>query len=95
MTRNDGRVNPGTMQIRAFALLLILLVMLACRPAPQSSERGVIAKYQFDEGAGQTVRDSSGNKHDGVIVGDAKWVDGLNGKAILFTGLNRVTVDHV
>src|SRR2546426_422563 len=33
-----------------------------------------LALYHFDEGAGDVLNDSSGNKHHGKIVG-AKWVN--------------------
>jgi hypothetical protein len=80
------------MRIQVFALLFIASAMLGFQSVLATSEKGVIAKYEFDEGAGQPVADSSGNNHDGVIVGDVKWVDGLYGKALLFDGLNRVTI---
>ena len=35
-----------------------------------------MALYHFDEGSGDVLHDSSGNGHDGKIVG-AKWVKGL------------------
>ena len=34
-----------------------------------------MALYHFDEGSGDVLQDSSGNGHDGKIVG-AKWVEG-------------------
>jgi serine/threonine protein kinase len=36
-----------------------------------------LALYHFDEGAGDVLKDSSGNGHDGKIVG-AKWVPGID-----------------
>jgi len=32
--------------------------------------------WLFDEGNGKTVRDASGNGHDGDIVGAVEWADG-------------------
>jgi tRNA A-37 threonylcarbamoyl transferase component Bud32 len=37
------------------------------------SDNKTLALYHFDEGTGDVLRDSSGNKHDGKIVG-ATWV---------------------
>jgi len=42
--------------------------------------------WLFDEGAGKTVKDSSGNGNDGEIIGDLNWVDGKFGKALEFPG---------
>ena len=53
---------------------------------------GPVAKYTFDEGSGSRVADSSGNHNDGAVVGAARWVDGMRGKALLFDGVNRVSI---
>lgn len=37
------------------------------------SDQHTLALYHFDEGEGNVLKDSSGNKHDGKIVG-ARWV---------------------
>ncbi|MFQ6044048.1 MAG: LamG-like jellyroll fold domain-containing protein, partial [Candidatus Poribacteria bacterium] len=52
--------------------------------------------WLFDEGAGKTVGDSSGNGNDGDIIGDLKWVDGKFGKALEFPGesLNLVQIPN-
>src|SRR5262245_43500555 len=41
-------------------------------------DKDTLALYQFDEGAGDVLTDSSGNGHHGKIVG-AKWVPGIAG----------------
>ncbi len=38
-----------------------------------SADKNTLALYHFDEGTGTVLKDSSGNGHDGKIVG-AKWV---------------------
>jgi hypothetical protein len=55
---------------------------------------GLVAAYSFDEGAGSTVTDMSGNGHTGTING-AVWVTGGRfGQALSFDGTNDwVTVD--
>ena len=37
------------------------------------ADADTMALYHFDEGAGDVARDSSGNGHDGKIIG-ARWV---------------------
>jgi hypothetical protein len=41
--------------------------------APLTADGRTIALYRFDEGCGDVLNDSSGNRHHGKIVG-AKWV---------------------
>ncbi len=38
-----------------------------------TADKDTVALYNFDEGSGDTLKDSSGNKHHGKIIG-AKWV---------------------
>ncbi len=47
-------------------------------------DKDTLALYHFDEGSSDVLHDSSGNKHDGKIVG-AKWVkaDGMQIKELL------------
>ena len=47
---------------------------------------GLTAVWLFDEGIGNEVLDSSGNKLDGRIDGDARWVKGKFGTALEFAG---------
>jgi serine/threonine protein kinase/WD40 repeat protein len=42
-------------------------------PTELPTDADTVANYSFDDGAGDTLADSSGNKHHGTIVG-AKWV---------------------
>lgn len=60
--------------------------------ASQGTEAGLVAQYHLDEGSGTAIRDSSGNKQDGAVVGGAEWVPGIGSNAILFNGLNRITI---
>lgn len=54
----------------------------------------IMGMWLFNEGSGNTAKDSSGNKNDGKIHG-AKWVDGKFGKALEFNGSdNWVEVPH-
>jgi len=48
---------------------------------------GVVGSWHFDEGSGTTVKDTSGNNHNGTI-NSATWVDGKFGEALNFDGSN-------
>jgi hypothetical protein len=45
-----------------------------------------VAIWTFDEGSGNTAKDSSGNGNDGKFVKEPKWVNGKFGKALEFNG---------
>jgi len=62
----------------AAALTLLSTPALAAGPA-------LAAHWSFDEGAGATAYDGSGNGNHGVIEG-AIWTDGLVGRALRFDG---------
>ncbi len=55
---------------------------------------GLVAAYSFDEGAGTTLLDRSGNVNTGTIQGTVAWTtQGKNGGALTFNGTsNRVSV---
>ncbi|MFB0555793.1 MAG: LamG-like jellyroll fold domain-containing protein [Phycisphaerae bacterium] len=46
----------------------------------------LVAHWKFDDGAGNIAADSSGNGHNGTLVGDTSWVDGIDGGALAFDG---------
>ena len=47
--------------------------------------KNAVGIWLFDEGNGDTAKDSSGNGNDGTLEGP-KWVDGKFGKALEFNG---------
>jgi len=47
-----------------------------------------VAAWLFEEGAGNTAEDSSGNGNDGAIEGGPSWADGVFGKALDFDKLD-------
>lgn len=57
------------------------------------AQSGLVAAYSFDEGAGTTVGDSSGNANTGTIT-NATWAaSGKYGRALSFNGTNaRVSI---
>ena len=49
-------------------------------------DKDLVAYWTFDEAAGQTIKDATGNGHEGKLVNNPKWVDGKFGKALEFDG---------
>jgi len=66
--------------------------------APNNLAMGLVAHWTFDEGAGATAHDSSGNLRDGAISGTDpfgggwSWAPGHFDGALHFTGSDQVTV---
>jgi chitodextrinase len=53
---------------------------------------GLVAAYGFDEGAGTTIRDASGQNNNGVATA-AAWTTGKFGNALVFNGTSsQVTI---
>ena len=78
----------------AVALALALGVVPAAPVAADPDPSLLVALWHFDEGAGVTAYDSSGNGNHGTIHG-ATWVDGKFGKALSFDGVDDyVAVPH-
>jgi hypothetical protein len=66
-------------------------VTVANAPQPPDDDDGLVAAYSFDEGAGTTARDSSGNDRDGTLIGARFDDDGRHGAApALGGGADRV-----
>lgn len=49
-----------------------------------------VGVWLFDDGAGDTAIDSSGNDNHGKFMGKPKWVDGKFGKALEFDGASTI-----
>jgi len=73
-----------------FVLLLCSLIITSLSIA-YAVEDGLVAYWPFNEGAGKTAADVTGNGHDGKFEGAPKWVDGKFGTALEFDGAG----DHV
>jgi uncharacterized protein (DUF362 family) len=56
---------------------------------PLNVDGNTIALWHFDEGAGNTVYDASGNGNNGTIVNGATWTTGRFGAALHFNGENQ------
>jgi hypothetical protein len=89
------------MYARGFAFVLVGVGAAACSPGPldvatippASLANSLVAHWTFDETAGATVHDSSGNGRDGSIYGPAwNWIDGQFKGALQLSGADQVTV---
>ena len=73
--------------INLLVILTILSIMIFCQPAlSQSVTDGLVAHWQLNDASGGTVGDSSGNGHEGTLVGDPQWTDGYFDGALEFDG---------
>ena len=79
-------------QFSRFSLLCVALVFISVTLtnlgyALSVSKDAVIAVWLFNEGKGDTIKDSSGNGNDAAFgMGSPAWVDGKFGKALKFNG---------
>jgi hypothetical protein len=63
---------------QATLLTCIMVVSLVAVNPSSSAIDGLVAAWLFDTGSGNTAIDSSGNGHDGELIGNATWEQ--NGK---------------
>lgn len=81
------------MRIGLLVVGLCFLVITATNAAIDPDT--IMGMWLFNEGAGNTAKDSSENGNDGKIQGGVKWVDGKFGKALEYNGTDGwVSVDH-
>jgi len=80
----------------AISLLFISLAffpVLLSTPRPVQAlgsrdlQSGLVGSWNFDEGSGTTLHDSSGKGNDGVIEGGPHWTQGVCGGALKFDGV--------
>jgi Concanavalin A-like lectin/glucanases superfamily/F5/8 type C domain len=70
---------------RSFLVLLTLVVLGAAGAVMAQSDPALVGWWKFDEGAGTTATDSSGNGPDIELV-DTTWEAGMIGGAVHFHG---------
>jgi len=68
--------------MRILHLSLIVTILLIAPSLGNALDESLVLYYPFDEGKGDATKDASGNKNDGTITGDSKWVDGKFDKAL-------------
>jgi hypothetical protein len=73
---SSGNVSAASQPVNA--------ATLAGSPLPS----GLIAAYTFDEGAGTTTADLSGNGRTGTLVNGPAWAVGKYGNALSYNGVN-------
>ncbi|MBM3240966.1 LamG domain-containing protein [Candidatus Poribacteria bacterium] len=69
--------------------LMFSIVSIFCSLSNAKIDPKTIAGlWLFDEGTGDTVKDSSGNGHNGKLIGNPKFDQGKFGKALSFDGVD-------
>ncbi|MCF7972778.1 MAG: discoidin domain-containing protein [Phycisphaerae bacterium] len=68
--------------VAAMCCLMCLLASGTAYGFDPATDPALIAWWEFNEGEGQTVGDSSGNGHDGTADDGALWVDGIHDGAL-------------
>jgi len=76
------------MEMKYILVLFVfgIILFLAYQGEAKIDPESVVGIWLLDEGSGTTIRDSSGNGHNGEIVGNVNWVQGKFGKALEFPG---------
>ncbi len=65
--------RAATAALTTLALSAVTVVGFVPAASAAAPTQDLIAHYEFDETAGTTVEDSSGNGHDGTVVGTPHW----------------------
>ncbi|MDA1192822.1 MAG: LamG domain-containing protein [Candidatus Poribacteria bacterium] len=76
-------------RLQWFALVFVGFTSVAFA----QNKDALVLYMQFNEGAGATAKDSSGNKHDGKLMKEASWGDGIDGGGLVVTNVGYVEVD--
>ena len=82
---------------KVFVRLLIALFCFGFTVSVDAKidEGTILGIWLFDEDIKNTVRDASGNGHDGQVFGKPKVVDGKFGKALSFSGAgDKIEIPH-
>ena len=87
-TTYTARVDTTVKAADGFALAAPVTWTMTTSAAPPPPGSSLVAAYGFNEGAGTTVADSSGNNNNGTLS-NATWATaGKFGKALSFNGTN-------
>src|SRR5437879_4561812 len=79
--------------LSTLAILALASIWMAGSAAAQTS--GLVAAWSFNEGAGTTVTDASGNGNTGILSGTTWTNRGKYGSALVFNGSSaRVTINN-
>lgn len=64
--------------------LVVLIVLVQISVTRADLANGLVLYMPLDEGTGKVTKDTSTNKFEGELRGNAEWVDGKFGKALKF-----------
>ena len=73
--------------MRNFIVMLFTVVLLAASlqiTCAAEELKGLVVYFNFEDGAGKTVTDQSGNRQNGILEGDTDWTKGKYGKGLNF-----------
>jgi len=77
------------------SLITILVLGLACANVSLAKPPdGLVFFFAFDEGGGDTARDSSGFGNNGVINGKSDWTNGKHKGGFHFDGKTNIAVEN-
>jgi len=79
------------MKVRCLLIGVVVLVVasvLTTSSYAKLDPKTIAGMWLFDEGSGKIAADFSGNKNDGTLMNNAKWVAGKFGQALSFDGIN-------
>lgn len=85
---NDSRIHLLLVCISVVAISLMFAGQGFARIDPEA----IVGLWLFEEGKGNMAEDSSGNGHDGTIMGAPKWMEGKFGEAMNFAGGESIAV---
>ncbi len=74
-------------------ILSLLLILFICSASHSAINlKGLVGVWLCDDGKGDTLTDSSGNKNNGIINGAFKWDNGKFGGCIVSPGAGSIDV---
>ena len=74
-------------EMRRLAIIVVFVVISTSVLSGYAMDpETIVGAWLLDENEGKVVGDSSGNGHNGEIVGDLNWVEGKLGSALEFPG---------
>ena len=66
--------------------LIIINLIFTLQSSAEIDSKSIVGIWLFDEGGGNTAKDSSGKGNNGKLMNNPKWVEGKLGKALEFDG---------
>ena len=72
--------------IKYIFIAIAVLTLFICVSTHAAVDENTVAVWLFEEGTGKTVKDASGNGHDGEFAGSPKWVKAKFGAGLEFPG---------